>query len=1000
MDKRGNCPKGLWSSCWFCAAMLLVALSQASAQILPFKTFTTRDGILSNYALSLCTDARGYLWIGTNDGLSRYDGISFRNYTVADGLPFSRVNCVYESPRNPGTLWIGTNGGGACKLVGRRFTSYRVGTDSWSNAVSKITEDHTGRIWATTANGIFFLDDSVFVQLPFETVPHEYSCVIELPDSSLWIVVDRHIYSYSHKTGSIREVPFPLGKGTIFDLAYVDRERNVWVATSDGQVSRVENERIVQSIRTGKSPCTFITQGDSVTLWLGVNGGIAKLDHPTQPGRQLTYYTTRNGLNDDEIMDGLVDREGDLWLANYASGLSRLVDQSVVTYAIRPPDYPPNNSTAVSDHAGHVWVCSEGSLWEYWNEAGRGWKSVRHTELSTGKNRFMPHSISLDDESNFWIVSTDNKIFEYRVERPAGKTSRLVQRNRLLPGVHFPKGEPMFVVRDDNGLLWCSMTKNMGVFLLDPRKRKPFLRAFTTHDGMPDESVRAIYQDKKGNLWFGGFSDGLSELPSDEPLDGRFRHFTTAQGLPNMSIRSILEDANGTLWVGTRYGGLAYLQDSVFHTISVNEGLLSTAVWCMARRSQGDLWVGTQLGMQSLTPLSFAFSTKKELGGDPVFSCGQTPDGMLWMISTAGLTFYDPKRDYRNVVPPPVSLSRFEVNGVEHPAAGSFELSSNEDHCFIEVAGISLRDGDGLRYQYRLLGANDEWRPPSKVRTFVFASLAPGNYTFQVRAINADGVVSAQPAGLQFRILPPIWRQWWFIAGTVLCIVLMVALLVRVRLTRLLAIERLRSRIATDLHDDIGSGLTRITILSDVAHRQVQSLREESRPQADDAGEILKELEKVRSTARGLIDTMSDVVWSIDPSHESFERLVQRLRSFAYELCEGKNIRLSFLVPEKVLSVRMSSEGMRNVLLLSKEAMTNIAKHASCSSAELKIDVEHHNLIVSVADDGKGFNPAKTEGGNGLVNMRKRTEQAGGTFAVSSGAGKGTRIVATFPLNG
>ncbi|HEY6953476.1 MAG TPA: two-component regulator propeller domain-containing protein, partial [Bacteroidota bacterium] len=596
--------------------------------------------------------------------------------------------------------------------------------------------------------------------------------------------------------------------------------------------------------------------------------------------------------------------------------------------------------------------------------------------------------------------STDGRIFQYRVRRSATGVSILALVKRLVPGVHFPKSTAMFVFCDDNGLLWCSMADNQGIFLLNPKKRKPYLRRYTTADGLPDESVRAIYEDRHGNLWFGGYSDGLSMLPADESLLGKFRLFTTANGLPNGAIRAVTEDAGGTLWVGTRYGGIAFLKDSLFHPLSLKEGLLSTAVWSAARRLDGDLLIGTQLGFQTFSPAATRFLKKKEFGADPVFSCGQLSSGIIWFLSTAGLTVYDPSRDRDNPVAPPILITGFEVNGVAYPTTGAFELSNDQDNCSVEVAGISLRDEESLEYQYRLIGADDEWRPPRNNRSFVFASLAPGTYTFMARAVTSRGVVSSEPAVLRFTILLPFWRQWWFVGGTVLCLFLVALIAVRLRLSRLLALEHLRSSIATDLHDDIGSGLTRIAILSDVAYKQVQSAQRGSRSATDESAEVLGGLEKVRDTARGLIESMSDVVWAIDPSHDSFERLVQRLRSFAYELCEGRNIKLVFTVGEKVESAKMSSEGLRNVLLFSKEALTNIAKHSHCTKAELSVNLAGRRIVVTVSDNGKGFNASTVEPGNGLGNMRKRTELAGGSFKLTSKVDKGTTIVASFPLAG
>ena len=974
----------------------------ALSQVLPFRNYTSRDGLLSNYSLALCTDSRGYLWIGSNDGLTRYDGISFVNYTVADGLAFSRVTCLHESQRHPGTLWIGTNGGGISRLVDGRFTNYRVGTTLWSNSISTLAEDCTGRVWAATSEGVFFFRDSAFVRLPIAVPRSDNNVALEAPDSSIWIVTDRQIFSHSPQTNVTHVVPItPRGNGK-FQACTVDRSGSIWLSTSSGHILRVKGETVVESIPTGSDFHSFLTFDADGSLWAGINDGLLRISDPGEGPlhRHATHYTAANGLKESPLVDGVIDREGDLWLAYNSAGIAKLGDYSVATYPLGSATYAPNNSTAVCDQNNHIWVCSENGLTEYWNDSAGGWKSFRHGE-TTMKSQDIPLSLCRDADGNLWVCQARGTIRQFRILGSAHRASRLVLLKRFQPGVQFPNAVAMFLFCDDNGLLWCSMGDNRGVFLLNPQLRTPYLRTYTTANGLPDMSVRAIYEDSHGNIWFGGYAGGLSVLSAEEPLSARLKLFTTEQGLPNNSIRSITEDSLGTLWVGTRYGGLAYLQDSVFHQVSLKDGLLSTAVWCMSHSSQDRLWVGTQLGIQSLDPIAHEFSTKRDWDGDPVYACGQISNGTLWFVSTAGLVIYDSSRDRGNKLPPPIHVTRFEVNGVDFPTAGAFDLSSNQDNCSIEVTGISLHDERSLRYQYRLLGTtNEAWRPPGTDRTFVFASLAPGSYTFMARAVNASGMESSTPAILQFTILPPIWKRWWFIGGVVLGFVLAAVFVVRLRVGRLLAIERLRSGIATDLHDDIGSGLTRIAILSDVAHTQLLSGQQQGGSRGSEAAEVIGALEKVRTTARGLIETMSDVVWAIDPSHDSFERLVQRLRSFAYEVCEGKNIKLQFRTTDDVATVKMSSEGMRNVLLLVKEALTNIAKHSHCANAEVSLLVADRRLTVEIADDGRGFDPAAVHAGNGLGNMRKRTSAPGASLELHSGPEKGTHIVASFPLAG
>jgi ligand-binding sensor domain-containing protein len=973
------------------------------SQSLPFRNYTSNDGLLSNYSLALCNDSRGYLWIGSNDGLSRYDGISFRNYTVANGLAFSRVTCILESHQHPGMMWIGTNGGGVSRLEHEKFTTFPVGSTTWSNSIGDIAEDYSGRIWVATSEGVFCLRDSSFVHVPIN-IPHtDLEMVVASPDSSIWIITDRRIICYSVRTEMAHVVPIVPPPKSLFEACTVDQQDNVWITTSNGLVLKVRNEKIVETVKTGMHFHNFITHDENGSLWAGIEDGILRISDRSgnHAKRTLTRFTTRNGLQDALVVDCVVDREGELWLAYTSSGISKLSDFSVVSYPVHPPAYPPNNSTAVADRGNHIWVCTNAGLTEYWNEIAHGWQSSLHVELKRGSHNLYPRTLAIDQDQTLWMSLENGTILGYRLHNSPQGTTRLVLLREFRPGVHFPKAISMFLYPDDNGLLWCSMADNLGIFLLNPQKRKPFLRKYTTENGLPDMSVRAIFEDRHGNLWFGGYSDGLAMLPSDGPLSGPMKSFTTDRGLPNSAIRAIIEDSLGTLWIGTRYGGMAYFQDSVFHVVSLKDGLLSTAVWCLAQGSQRRLWIGTQLGMQSLIPASRDFFSKRDWERDPVYSCGELSVGSVWFVSTAGLTLYDASIDLNNAVPPHVFIIHFEVNGVSFPTTGTFELSSNQDNCSIEVSGISLRDEGDLRYQYKLLGTNnDEWRPPKKERTFVFASLAPGSYTFVVRAVNTSGVTSSLPATLQFKILPPFWMQWWFIGGSTLCVVFLAVFVVRLRVARLLAIERLRSGIATDLHDDIGSGLTRIAILSDVAYTQVQSGQQLAGSRGDETTEVLGALEKVRTTARGLIETMSDVVWAIDPTHDSLERVVQRLRSFAYELCEGKNIRLSFKSSDEIGSVKMNSESARNVLLLSKEALTNIAKHSRCTSAEVLITIHGQRLVLEISDNGQGFVPLGVRAGNGLVNMQKRTLSAGGSFELKSENGRGTRILASFPLAG
>jgi signal transduction histidine kinase len=359
-------------------------------------------------------------------------------------------------------------------------------------------------------------------------------------------------------------------------------------------------------------------------------------------------------------------------------------------------------------------------------------------------------------------------------------------------------------------------------------------------------------------------------------------------------------------------------------------------------------------------------------------------------------------------------------------------FSHAENSWRVEFAGISFKEEKALRYKYRLLGLDERWQEPTDQRAVNYASLSPGNYTFEVNAINVDGVESAAPAALTFTILPPLWQRWWFMAMSLAFLGAMLYSVHRLRVRRLLEIERIRSRIATDLHDDIGAGLTHIGLLSQVAlykpavqqfrldrdfgetsASSVESLGRAARrgQRNDDASpeasngqtaslavrELSTSMERVGSIARELSAAMSDVFWSINPKHDSVEALQRRLGVFAHEICSAKGIALQLEVSETMAGMKLHPEIRRNLLLIAKEALHNAAKYSGSPTASVKFDFHAKNFIVAIADQGKGFDVANAKNGHGLANMHTRAEKLGGACEITSEPGKGTRVTAIVP---
>jgi signal transduction histidine kinase len=349
------------------------------------------------------------------------------------------------------------------------------------------------------------------------------------------------------------------------------------------------------------------------------------------------------------------------------------------------------------------------------------------------------------------------------------------------------------------------------------------------------------------------------------------------------------------------------------------------------------------------------------------------------------------------------------------------ELNYSDNNFQIEYLGLDFRAGESLRYQYKLEGADGDWRVPTEETSVTFANLRPGSYRFLVRAMNSEGAVSETPASVAFVIVPPVWQRWWFLllAAVVTALVIIslfryrtarlrevnVALseakrseerLRRLREERLAELESVRARIATDLHDDIGASLTQIAILSEVAQAQSKGNGAASAP-----------LAKISNVSNELVGTMSDIVWSINPAKDHLSDLAQRMRRFAADILSPRNVAIHFSIPGSGETILVNANVRREVFLVFKEAINNIAKHSGATSVDVKLDISRTEVLLEIKDNGVGFENKEptfedtfsSEGysGNGLPSMNKRAKAMGGYFAVISEVGKGTTITLKLP---
>jgi two-component sensor histidine kinase len=529
---------------------------------------------------------------------------------------------------------------------------------------------------------------------------------------------------------------------------------------------------------------------------------------------------------------------------------------------------------------------------------------------------------------------------------------------------------------------------------------------------------RRITSDQKGDLWIGtngllsrvvDGQDSLLQPAGDPELGPEERRWwdlaemklPPAEGLPEIRPRAFFLDSRGWLWIGLRNKGVSVTTapsaDALsFVNYSTADGLASNTVWSITEDDSGRMYFATGRGLDRLDPLTGHIqhmSAGEKLGGDALVECMKDSRGNIWAASNTALLRLDPRAEPDQGQPPPIYLTKLRVSGDEVPMvdAGtihgpSLTLGPSGNDLLIEYVGLDFHSDRELKYQYKLDGVDADWGPKTDQRSVNYASLAPGSYKFMVRAVNQQGKISPEPAIVEIRIGPPIWRRWWFLmaAGAVVALAAYVGHRNRVR--RLMELLAVRTRIASDLHDDIGSNLTKIAILSEVAHQQ-------SGPHSAVAESQFTAIARI---SRESVASMSDIVWAIDPRRDSHHDLIRRMRQFAIDMLGGAEAEVRIAASGDDQPRRVGPDFRRQVFLIFKEAVHNAARHSGCSNAEIEILMERSGLTLKIQDDGTGFDTDRVSEGQGLASMRRRAQSLGGRVEVVSGC-EGTTVTLTVP---
>jgi signal transduction histidine kinase/ligand-binding sensor domain-containing protein len=1019
-----------WRVCALIASVLIVA-PYAGAERLPIQTYDTSDGLSGNFINRIVQDSRGYIWFSTRSGLSRFDGSHFVNYTTQQGLPNESVNYVLES--RTGEYWIATNGGGVCRFrpesgnstngngasdSTKQFIVFKVGNNPASNFVDTLLEDSKGRLWAGTDTGVFRMDHPDAPNAAFNSVKLDntadaqmgVNALLEDRHGIIWLgsngvgvagsgsgalyryFPDDHIERYAAAQG--------LPDGAITSLLE-DRDGSLWVGTIRG-LGRIffdsESGRLqvvkTYSVADGLSdaPIGSMVQsvdGDTSRVWIATAKGICVYD-----GKQFRSYRHPLGANRDESLTAIAkDRAGDIWFGTEDEGAIKVVNHGFVSFDAA--DGLLGSEIAALFRGGHDEIFAISSDWTIQLLNGQRWIAVRPALPAGLIPTWKPQSAFRDHTGQWWIL-TNKGLYRYAAVTDISELSQATPL-QIYSSRHGLIGDVIYrVFEDSHGDMWMSVSaSDTRSELVKWDRATETLTHFTTANGLPSQTATAFGEGSE-QLWV-GFGDGSVWRWRND----RFVSVALPVGGASVQVNVIYFDRKGRLWIGRAPGGLSRIDDPKAELPRVvryteAEGLASNNVRCLTEDQQGRIYVGHLRGVDRLDPGSGVikhFTRGDGLVNDYVTSAERDDSGNLWFGTLNGLSRLTPIDD-PPTQPPLVLINGLHVAGIARQVSRlgeiqlrTLRLEANERNISIDFSGIPFSTGEPLRYQYRLEGTDPDWSTPVEVRTVNYANLSPGSYRFVVRAIAPDGTMSTQPATFAFVIPAPVWQRAWFIALLVIALASLFYLLYRYRLAQLLAVERVRGRIATDLHDDIGASLSQISILSEVVRRKG----------AADPG-VLEPLGVIARTSRDLIDAMSDIVWANNPKRDHLADLAQRVNRFGDDLLTAHGVLFDFESSVPANGLRLAPEVRRQVYLVCKEAINNIARHSSCTETTVAITLDRGQLRVQIRDNGRGFDASDEYEGNGLRNMRQRVASIGGEIRFTSASDTGTTMELTVPI--
>lgn len=1008
------------------ALLLVCTFVQAQQKQYVFNRLSVREGLASDYVYSILQDRKGFMWFGTANGLQRYDGrkiIGFKPHpSDTSFLPAEPISQMLLDTHDRFWVRLGKEVGlfDVASFVYRKVPM-DVPRQQLDKSDVRIWEDNEGNIFLTvSAYGILvynaqqqsFVRDTNIIDAPQDAGIGSFQ---QDAEGNYWIGTrkglllfhrrDRKLYD--HANNPIQNTILKNQPSDVPVLSFfMDRQSRLWTNNwlpqeNTGQFTQYDIRR--QKTVELKSFEPELDKYHELHGWFQLSNnriwayGLNLLVEYNEVTGAFTKFYNQNvgevGIHYDKVHCFYEDRENNVWLgtdrgiyifnpaAQKFNSISLVENvpfdkrsftsftqlssgdivagswgQGIFSYSeqFKPQPHKFYRPAPADGNYYMVWNMHEhSSTKKIWSacQAGR----LMITDPVSGKSRYLNHpvfnqrtirTVTEDKNGNLWFGTQYGRLIKWD---PRKATRNLEDGFEL---VHEFSWHIYMIKCDDDGLLWIATDKE-GVVVMNNTGN--IITSYTDKG----EQGKTLYRNAVYDLLF--YDDslvviGATVLNMLNRKTGDIKHITTEHGLPGNTVSTVQRDDEGNVWIGLINGLCRYnIKRNIFTLFAQRDGIVRNE-----------------------------FATGKSY---------KLKDGRLVFGNSHDFVYFNPTQILSPSAPPDVSITDFKLFNTYLPPDSILQLEKivlphNENSITIEFAALSFLQKDKMVYYTKMEGIDDDWSRVDKYNVANFALLPPGEYTFKVKCENGDGIPSKNVTSLRIWIKPPFWQQGWFIMLGILALGGLIYLAHRIRVRQLMQMEKVRGRIARDLHDDMGSTLSTINILSEMAKMKVNK----------DTEKTSEYISKISDNSNRMMEAMDDIVWSINPINDSMQRITARMREFATGVLEAKDIEVVFKVDDKVKDLRLGMESRRDFFLVFKEAVNNVAKYSKARHANIDISVESNRLIMTIKDDGVGFNVEQADSGNGLTNMHKRAESIKGSLLIDSKPGVGTLVRLESPL--